>query len=88
MVQGLHWLEAMSGNDFDLAKMPHDEDAFFRGVYAMGLPFRETMRNLAIAAQRTGKAFKRWDFARDRQRVTCSSVNKRNSHAKRPGGRR
>ena len=114
----------MISDDKKALLIPHDEEAFFRGVYAMSEPYREAQRKLVWMDQAEGAVVTvtqpnrhylpegarllingryfttRFDgkasnvlrvvseFESRRERVTRASVNKRNRHAKRPGGRR
>lgn len=102
--------------------MPHDKEAFFRGVYAMSEPFKrwdvacDRMRvtRASVTVTRPNRHYlpegakihidgRRFtvrsfsgaqalrvvsEFEFRQGRVTRASVNKRNRHAKRPGGRR
>lgn len=124
MGEGVRGVEAMISDDKKALLIPHDEEAFFRGVYAMSEPYREAQRKLVWMDQAEGAVVTvtqpnrhylpegarllingryfttRFDgkasnvlrvvseFESRRERVTRASVNKRNRHAKRPGGRR
>lgn len=92
----------MISDDRKALLVPHDEQAFFRGVYAMSEPYREAQRNLDVsrnewkpgrvrAINRSYRQTKSpmWiGWFPSAKRPTRASLCKRARHAKRPNGRR